>query len=358
MKKVTHYYSLTPEWQNDLAAQFNTPLIDNRLINIPKDIGKGFCYFTQIMTGISAVYIDLTATEPLKITRLKSNNQLYIFHFDLSEHINLIKINNIDYQIGSFNQLDLAIIDNELESTFKPAVNERTVALRILLDKNLLRDFIQKLSVKEDQFEKEKNSKKAMYHYGNIDSNSILLIQSLKNKSIDEITFDSFLKGVCLKVLGNFFNKFHESSSKESSHIIEIESKAIERTKDYLINNLHGSFPSIVFLAGMAGMSSTKYKTLFKAKYNDTPKNLFIKEKILLAQKLLKSGKYETITQVIYELNYNKLSFFSVKYRQYLNSSISNDFVKTPNSKKSHLETNENEIKLKSEKKIRRKTKS
>lgn len=351
MKKVSHYYTLTPEWQQQLAAQFNSPLIDNRLINLPKEIGTGFCYFTEIMNGISAVYADITAAQPLKITRLKSENQLYIFHFDLSEHINLIKINNIDHQIGSFDQLNLAIIDNEIESSFKPAVNERAVVLRILVDKNLLRDFTEKVSSLKSFYDDEKDSEKALYHYGNIDSNSILLFQSLKNKSVNEFSFDSFLKGVCLKVLGNFLNKFYDSSSKNSDHIIEIESKAIERTKNYLINNLHGSFPSIGFLASMAGMSSTKYKILFKAKYHDTPKNLFVKEKILLAQKLLKSGKYSTITQVLYELNYSKLSFFSTKYRKQLNRSIAEDFVKASNLKTINYEKNEIKNRTKKSKK-------
>ncbi|CAM3404319.1 AraC family transcriptional regulator [Flavobacterium chungbukense] len=309
MRKVTHTYSLTPEWQLDLAEQLNTKLIDNKLINIPNDLGEGFFYFSQIMNGISVVYADFTLKEPLKITRLKSQNELFIFHFDLSEHVNLIKINHIDYEIGSFNQLDLAILDNEIESSFKAAVNERTIALRLLIDKKLLHDFVQKFKQKENHFSKNKTNKKAFYHYGNIDSNSILLIQSIKNKSVKDLSFDSFIKGISLKVLGNFFNKFYESKDT-TTQLTEIENDAIEKTKNYLLNNLYGPFPSLTFLAGMAGMSASKYKSLFKKHFNNTPKNLFIEEKINLAQKLLKSGEYSTLTAVMYELNYSKLSYF------------------------------------------------
>lgn len=328
MRQVTHYYSLTPEWQYDLVKQLNTKVIDDKLIIVPDDIGKGFFYFTQVMEGISVVYADLTTTVPLKLTRKKSENELYIFHFDLSEHINLIKINEIDYEIGAFNQLDLAILDNQIESTFKPTINERTVALRLLIDKKLLQDFIQKFKNRGAIFNhNETSNKKVFYHYGNIDSNSILLIRSLQNKSVSDLSYDSFIKGISLKVLGNFFNKFYMSKDKDVQ-VTEVESEALEKTKNYLTNSLYGPFPSLTFLAGMAGMSESKYKGLFKKHFDNTPKNFFIKEKIKLAQKLLKSGEYSTLTTVMYELNYTKLSYFCTKYFEVLKRKPSEDFIK------------------------------
>lgn len=48
MKKFTHFYSLTPEWQHHLAKEMNGELIDNKIIVIPKSLGQGHSYFTQI----------------------------------------------------------------------------------------------------------------------------------------------------------------------------------------------------------------------------------------------------------------------------------------------------------------------
>ena len=327
MRKVTHYYSLTPEWQNDFVKQLNTQLIDDKLIIVPDDIGTGYFYFSQVMDGISAVYADLTPKVALKLTRQKSDNELFIFHFDLSEHINLIKINNIDYEIGSYNKLDLVILDNQIESSFKPTVNERVIALRLLIDKKLLQDFIQKFKLNKGAFDHTATNKKVFYHYGNIDSNSILLIRSLKNKAVTDLSFDSYIKGISLKVLGNFFNKFYDLE-EQSAKLTEIENEFIEKTKEYLMNNLFGPFPSLVFLAGMAGMSASKYKSSFKKRFNNTPKNLFIEEKIKLAQELLKSGKFSTLSDVMYELNYTKLSYFCSKYQEVLNRKPTDDFVK------------------------------
>ena len=336
MKKITHYYSLHPEWQQDVANQLGTELIDDKIIVIPETIGSGFTYFTSIIPGISVLYINVSFSIQIKITRLSSENELYVFHFDLSEHTNLLKINNIDYEIGSYNKLDLAIIDNNIESSFKPAVNDKTITLRILVDKNLLNDFIMKHAIKKKIVKDEdKPNSDVFYHYGNIDSNSILLIQSIKDKSVYDPAFEPRLKGITLKMLGNFFNKFYSADSQKEN-ITEIESESIAKTKEHLINHLYDPFPTVTFLAAMAGMSESKFKILFKKCYNNTPNNFFIKEKMNLAKSLLQSGNFHSLTDVVYELNYTKLSYFSSKYQEFFGTKPYDDLVKNSSHKVSH----------------------
>jgi len=327
MKKIFHYYSLDSEWLYNFAEQVGSKVTENTTIVFPKEIGTGHCYFTQITKGISAFFINISVNTPLKICRISSENDLYIFHYDLSEHVNLIKINNQDYEIGSYDKLDLAIIDNQIESSYKPALNEQTFALRILVDKKLLTDFISKFKKKEYKtLSKDKIEKEAFYHYGNIDSNSTLLIQSLKTVSIYDLSFESFLKGISLKLLGNFFNRFYEVDNK--SKLTDIESNALNKTRDYLLDNIHGPFPSLIFLAAMAGMSETRYKAKFKECFNITPKNFFIEQKMARAKELLQSGKYNSLTEIVYELNYTKLSYFTSKYFELFNRRPNDDFIK------------------------------
>ncbi|OXB06396.1 hypothetical protein B0A81_13860 [Flavobacterium plurextorum] len=327
MKKIFHFYSLTPEWLHKLAAEVQTTVIDNKIIVFPEKIGKGCLYFTPITPGISIVFMDVIINTPLKICREPSENDIYIFHYDLSEHVNLIKINNEDYEIGSFDKLDLAIIDNQIASSFKPNLHERTFALRILVDKKLLNDFIAKYSIKLHENKTKEKSNSNFYHYGHIDSNSTLLLKSLKSKPIDNLSFDSFLKGVSLKLLGNFFSKFYDAEHKVNI-ITRTDDEAIHKTKTFLLENLSGPFPSLTFLAAMAGMSESKYKMLFKQCMHITPNYFFINEKMKYAQKLLQSGNYTSLTDILYEFNYSKLSYFSSQYYKYFNRKPSQDFVK------------------------------
>lgn len=332
MKKFTHFYSLTPEWQHQLVQEMDGKLIDNKIIVIPESIGHGASYFTQITPGISALFIDFTLTVPIKINRLKSENELYIFHFDLSEKANLIKIDNVDYKIGTYDDVGLAIIDNQVESSFKPSVGDRTLALRILVDKKLLNEFVKSHPSEEYGNRKINAAKKSFYYYDNIDSNSILLIRSIIGKSVFDASFDPYLKGISLKLLGNFLNRY-ENSSAVKEEITEVEIQAVNKTKTYLLDNLNNPFPSVPFLSKMAGMSSSKYKMLFKKRFHDTPNNLFIKEKMILANRLLQSGDYETLTEIIYELNYTKLSYFCSRYYDIFKRKPSDDFIKKAHQK-------------------------
>jgi AraC-like DNA-binding protein len=327
MKKFTHFYSLTPEWQHNLVEEMNGELIDDKIIVIPESLGHGHSYFTQITPGISVLFMDFVLTEEVKINRIKSENELYIFHFDLSEHVNKIKINDVDYNIGSYDNLGLAIIDNKIESSFKPAVNERTLALRLLVDKSLLTDFLKNHPSEQYSQRKITVPKNALYYYDNIDSNSILLIRSLKDKSVFETSFEPYLKGISLKLLGNFLNRYENSKAVENE-ISELEIEAVTKTKTFLLNNLNNPFPSVTYLSKMAGMSESKYKMLFKKRFNTTPNNFFITEKMILANKLLQSGDYNTLTEVLYELNYTKLSYFTSKYFEIFHKKPSEDFRK------------------------------
>jgi AraC-like DNA-binding protein len=327
MRKIHHHLSLSSEWLHILAEQLGTKVTDDKIIHFPEKIGTGYVYFTKITPGISVFFIDLSLKIPLKITRESSSNELFIFHYELSEHINLIKINNEDFKIGSFDQLDLAIIDNEITSAYKPSLDQRTFAVRILVNKNLLTDFITKYPKNEYKSDRKNRSPEAFYHYGNIDSNSALLLKSVKTKNINDLSFDPFLKGISLKLLGNFFSKFYDTENKNSTLTL-VENDAINKTRDYLLANLYGPFPSVIFLAAMAGMSESKYKMTFKKSLSSTPNNFFIKEKMTLGRKLLRSGEFHTLTEVMYELNYSKLSYFSSKYFEIFNCKPVDDFIK------------------------------
>ncbi|WP_316635358.1 AraC family transcriptional regulator [uncultured Flavobacterium sp.] len=336
MKNFTHFYSLTPEWQHELVKKMDGKLINNKIIHIPEALGSGNSFFTQITPGISALFMDFVLNEPIVINRLQSENELYIFHFDLSQHVNILKIDNVDYEIGSTDHLSLAVIDNQTESSFKPGVGDRTVALRILVDKKLLKQLIKNHPDGEYGIRKIKAPKKSLYYHDTIDSNSILLIKSIMDKSIFDASFDPYLKGVSLKLLGNFLNR-HENSTTEKNEFSDAEIQAVTKTQMYLLQNLNNPFPSVPFLSKMAGMSSSKYKMVFKKRFHDTPNNLFIKEKMIHANKLLRSGDYETLTAIIYELNYSKLSYFCSKYYTLFKRKPSQDFIKKTLTKKGSI---------------------
>jgi AraC-like DNA-binding protein len=329
MKKSTHFYSLNSEWQHELIHEEEGADLRKEVVILPQTLGHGHTYYTEIITGVSVLFFDFTLTNPIKVSNIKSDD-FFIFHFDLSEKINLIKINNTTYKTGSIPSLALAILNGDVKSSFRPATGERTLVLRLFIDKKNLREFFKNYPNESFNLQNIKINKKPFRYYSNIDSNSILLIESLKKTSCTDISFDTYLKGISLKLLGNFLSRYSKLKNEESK-MSNIEKKAIRKTKEYLLKNLRGSFPSIDFLSKLAGISPSRYIVLFKSRYLVTPNIFFNREKMLLSNKLLKSGNYNSITEIIQELNYDRLNYFSSKYYAFFKRKPADDFIKKNN---------------------------
>lgn len=313
----------TPEWFLQLAEEIEGDLIDGKIIVIPENRGIGNFFFTGVVPGISVVFMDFILNNPFQLKRIKTKDELYIFHYDISEAINEIKIENTVYKIGNEINLSLAILNNKMESSFIPALDKRILVLRMLVHKRLLNDFV--MNHPNPQFEKEIIlDKKSLY---SISSNSQLLIESVKTVSVLDSSFDLFLKGISLKLMGNFLDAYKNSDCSKNV-LTKVEYEAISKTKKYLLSNLRDSFPSIDFLSDMAGMSTTRFKILFKKRFKSTPHNLFTKEKMKLANQLLVSGDYESVTEILYEINYSRLSYFSSKYYSLFHRKPLDDFIK------------------------------
>ena len=117
MLEVRHIYSLTPEWLYDNVIQLGegAEVIDGKLTVMPELADGGF-FFTQVAPGLSVVLLDLTFSKPIRIKRLASNNDLYIIHYDFSDEMNLIEVQNEKHKIGYKANLGLGVIDNNIDN--------------------------------------------------------------------------------------------------------------------------------------------------------------------------------------------------------------------------------------------------
>lgn len=327
MYKSKNFYCLPPEWQLQLASELGGEFINDKIIRLPKTLGKGHSYFIQVIPGIAVLLMDFTLTKSLEIHRVKDDTERFIFHFDVSDKPNLINISGKDYKVGYSINLGLSVLDNQAMSSFKPAMKSRTFAMRLHIDKKLMNDFIKNNPNPEFENHQINVSKQGLLYYNYIDSNSIVLLLSLKDKSIYDESFEALIKGISLKLLGNFLNR-HSNPVVAKEEVNTTEDEALIKTKNHLLDNLYNQFPSITHLSEIAGMSASRFKALFKKRFMDTPKNIFIREKMLLANTLLQSGDFNTLTEVIHELDYTKLDYFSSKYFSFFNKKPSDDFIK------------------------------
>ncbi|OXA89536.1 helix-turn-helix domain-containing protein [Flavobacterium hercynium] len=325
MKEINHYYTLTSEWHNALAKQLGATVKNNKLLCLPESIGKGHSLFLEVVPGLSALLLDIELSVPLKITRLEGENDLRIFHFDLSDEVNSIQVEDSIYPIGYTANLGFAMTSNDVENTHKYDTNKRIYSLRLIVDRELFDPILEDLNKYENN--KDTFNQKALYFSDYIDSNSKILLYSIKNKSILDNAFDFHLKGISLSLLANFVNRYAKSTTV-SRYIKESDLERFRNSTQYLRDNLKDKFPGVPYLAKKAEMSASKYKSLFQKIEKTTPYIYFVRNKMLLARKLIKSGSYLSIKEVVCELNYKRKDYFSVRYYEYTGRKPSADFVK------------------------------
>lgn len=327
MYQQKQFYCLTPQWQQYMAEALGGELKKEKFIIFPEKLGKGQSYFVQVIPGIAVLLMDFVLSAPLSINRVKDDTPRYIFHFDLSDQTNFIKIHNMQYKVGYTLNLGLSMLNNQDNSYFEPAVGQRTFALRLFIDKKLLNEFLNNNAGRLYINQKINFSRKNFFFCDHLDGDSLLLLLSLKDTSPFETSFDSNIKGITLKLLANLFERYGKPIVPEKG-IKKTENIGLIATKKYLLDHLHQPFPTIKFLSDMAGMSTTKFKILFKKRFQKTSNHIFTEEKMALAQKLLQSGDFTTLNEIVEELNYSKLDHFSAKYFTFFKKKPSQDFIK------------------------------
>lgn len=326
MIEINHRYSLSAEWLKELAEQFGVELINQKLLVAPKELANGGFFFTTITPGLSVVLLDITFKKSIHLRRLKSDNNLFIIHYDFSDEMNLIYIDGVKHKIGYKANLGLGVFDNAIENVFQPVIGERVFAMRLMVSKELLSTSIANSDLESTAKRKIKSDKNTLFFYDHIDSKSKLIMYAIKNKSFMDPAFEIYLKGVSLRLLAKFIDRY-SNLAPMLHHISDKEVEALNLAKEYLLNHLFGVFPGVIFLAEIAGMSVTKFKFLFKNMFVSTPKNFFLREKMILANELLKSENFAKISDVARELSYSKASLFTVVYFQQFGRKPSEDFI-------------------------------
>ncbi|MRX69322.1 AraC-type DNA-binding protein [Flavobacterium resistens] len=329
MYRNNQFYCVHPDWQQQYASEYNADILENKILQISKDLGEGHIFYAQAIPGMAILYIDCKINQPLQVRRLEENTYRYIFHYDLSDGTNFLIINNKKNKVGIKVNKEISVFNNQIESYFEPAVGKRTFVLRLFVDQKLMGEFLESIPGNDNYDElkiKLAGAKNGMFSES-IDANSLLLFLSIKERSMFEESFHPFIKGVSLQLLSLFFKKITNPNLAESSHAIT-QRDGLINAKNYLLNNLTEKFPSISFLAEISGMSPTKFKILFKKEFNDTCKNLFIQEKMNLAKTMLTSGENNNLTEITFELNFSKINQFSSLYFEKFNKKPIEDFVK------------------------------
>lgn len=325
---LNYSYSLTPEWQQQIVSGLGARLIDNKLLIIPKNIATGGSIFLEVLPEVSVHLLDMTFHIPVAITRMPKEDSYYMIYFDIGDEITTHILGDTVYKAGYNSKLGMSFMDSSIKGIILPPVEQRSYSLRLLVDKKYYRALAatnRSEQVNELLFDESKNT---LFFYTHIDSRSKALLNQLKeDHRFTSSSFELKLKHIALYLL----NYVVERTARFEPIINKLSQQDIDnvlKTSQYMLDNLLSEFPGLPAMAEMAGMSGTKYKTLFKKILKDTPNNFFSNEKLLLSQKLLQSGNFNTVNEVAYELGYGNAGYFAKLYKTMFNISPAEVLVK------------------------------
>lgn len=328
MRHIKHSYGLSPDWTYQVAHAFDTEVVDNKYCALPQQHGYGGAIFLEIIPGFSVQLVDLVYTVPVKITRTPTKEDMYVVYYDISDSVNQHIIDGMHHKVGYSSKFGMGFTDGKVESTFIPAIGERNFYLRLFIAKFLMQSMLvgykpaQQLEAIFDE------TKKVLSYYQHMESATQILLNDLKNRSFDDPAFELLLRGVSLQVFSNLIKRIRLYDDKLYK-LPQQDLESMDRSIAYLTNDLQMDFPGIHKLAELAGMSISKYKTLFKKIMKDTPQHFFLNEKLLLAKKLLLEGKFKSIKEVALELGYSQAGHFAAAYKKKFDLLPAENFVKT-----------------------------
>jgi len=212
VKLIKHFYSLSPDWFTIFAKEIGKENVENiNLVTLDK-IGGGYFYFSQALPGVSVVLRDFILNTSIKFNKLITSEEFYILNFyPVNDHDleNNLKKNCNEKDSPIFN---VNISHNQLEDDLCPPINERVFSVTLLVSKKVMFEYISQLPHSGVLYEKLKRS--GNFCTESVDSKSIILLQSIKRKSVTNLSFDFFIKGISLRLLANFLKR-NESSILE-----------------------------------------------------------------------------------------------------------------------------------------------
>ncbi|MET3021097.1 helix-turn-helix transcriptional regulator [Flavobacterium hydatis] len=310
-----HIYSLTPEWRQKFIDELGGTIIDEKMY-FAEENASGSCCFLEILPDISVVIIDSVLNQPIRFTRLPSVDDFWIVYYDLSDSFSKHIVEDINHKIGYKSKLNFAIVDSKIKSSYLATVGERFYSLRLFIRKSYMKTFFDHGEFETDFKDVFDDNIKKMFFYGHIDSRSKVALHSLKQQDIDNPNYEFLLRGVAYTLFSYLIERLNAKMPNMATHL-EKDIDAIMLSQQHLLSNLLIPFPGIEFLANIANMSATKYRSLYNTIYGMSPALFFKNEKMLLAKELLESGEFKLISDVSYELGYNKTAYFSSIYRNY-----------------------------------------
>ncbi|MNX47844.1 HTH-type transcriptional activator Btr [compost metagenome] len=314
MKVIEHHYSADLEWVEHYAAQIGGK-IEGNFITTTEDFQTGTRYFLDCGDGIIAYYLDVEYHRNFQLIQKNLNQDFIGFYYNLTEGEATVRSGHFMYNVGRW-QYNLSVIDGTLESRYEVAKGSKTFALCIFIKKSMIKTYLKKNNIFIQNIDTLIDSKlNTIVRFDRMSNESFHLLNDLKKLKVGGAIFDLNLRGTVHLLISNYLKKIATKRIIIQT-VNENDLAKIISVQMYLINHVGEHFPSINFMAQMANMSESKFKSLFKKITGNTANVFFMENKLQFAKELLEK-KQLTISQISDQLHFTNNSYFASKFKEH-----------------------------------------
>ena len=302
-------------WLQHIAEQFGVELEENT-INFPAHLGNGFLRHYYLTNGITLNYLRFKFYKEITFSRKAGKEvpfspiMFYIhekkFKQDIEDEMKEIFLNSPN---GVFWP------SPHISSVWKFPINEWLSNITIAINHHwLLKNCDRE---KGNYVHQLLSSGKPFYIFEEITSQMHQIISDI----VDVIDNHShacvanlFLESKTTELLALFIEKLIDRPLNEN--IANLNSSDVEKlfkVKELLLQNISNT-PQLNELTESVGFSDSKLQKTFKQVFGKSIYQYALYEKMLVAEKMLKSKKY-SVSEVGYELGYSNLSHFTKAFK-------------------------------------------
>ncbi|ALO16794.1 Regulatory protein PchR [Salinivirga cyanobacteriivorans] len=302
-------------WLQHIAKQFGVELEENT-INFPSHMGEGFLRHYYLTNGITLNYLRFRFYQEITFSR-KAGKEVPFSPIMFYIHEKKCKQDIEDEIKEIFSNSPNGVFwpSSHISSVWKFPVNEWLSNITIAINHEWLLKNCD--SGKGNYIHQLLTSGKPFYVFEEITSEMHQIISDIVDiigNNSHACVANLFLESKSTELLALFIEKLVDRPLNENtSNLNSSDVEKLFKIKEIILKNISDT-PSLNKLADTVGFSESKLQKSFKQVFGKSIYQYALYEKMLVAQKMLKSKKY-SVSEVGYELGYSNLSHFTKAFK-------------------------------------------
>ncbi|CAH0255386.1 helix-turn-helix transcriptional regulator [Chryseobacterium sp. Bi04] len=298
------------------AKQINVSVRDN-LLEIPKTMGEGYVRRVAFGPDFKLTIHRYNLKEDLIVKRNpagKPNNVRTIFFYNNTEERELKYYSEENIPFAQRNDAFVLLSTNDLKTEIRFPAGSDIHYMVVGITSERLHSILS-IEKPNNTIEKIVAEDASFLFFENFDAELQLILKNIVAVDMHNSLNNFYVQ---IKVLELMYLLFSKLSIRENTIVKNINSNDAEKLlliRNEILNDL-GTPPILNELAGIASMSETKLKQLFKQTFGDTIYNYYQRARMEEAAFLLKQAKH-SVSEVGYELGFSNLSHFSKLFEKH-----------------------------------------